>query len=143
MEFVRSMPITDEAGDILLPRENVNSVTSFIDASTVYGSNEKVHHEMRDKGGNGYLFRHDGGKPVDNGKDDCIKRNGTDDICVLAGDERVNEHPALTALHSILMRKHNQWAMQLRDMVPWMSDEVMFQKTRAILVAVVQKIMYN
>lgn len=143
MEFVRSMPLMDDFGEIKLPRNNMNAVTAFVDGSTVYGSKEEVLEELRTNHGTGYLFKLDQGKPVDNHKDDCIKREGRNDICYLAGDERVNEHAGLTAIHTVFMRLHNRWAEALRGMNPWMPDEIIFQRTRALVVGIIQKIMYH
>ncbi|GFO22804.1 peroxidasin-like [Plakobranchus ocellatus] len=143
MEFVRSMPIEDTFGDIVFPRENMNAVTAFVDASVVYGNSDEMLKKLRDKKGQGIYFELINGRPKDNGLDDCIRRPGRHDICYLAGDERVNEHPGLTAIHTLFMRKHNLIAHRMRTLVPWMPDEMVFQKTRAIVVAITQKIMYN
>ncbi|XP_059163647.1 peroxidase-like isoform X2 [Physella acuta] len=143
MEFVRSIPYFNKKGKVILPRQNINIVTSFIDASTVYGSTEAINKRLRDQDGKGYLFQLNSGKPISNGKNDCLKRPGRNDVCYLAGDERVNEQPGLTALHTIFMLKHNQWALELREKAPWLPEEEVYQKTRSLLIAVMEKIMYN
>ncbi|GFR82948.1 peroxidasin [Elysia marginata] len=95
----------------------MNAVTSFVDASVVYGNNEEMIQKLRDKNGHGIYFELENGRPKDNGLDDCLRRPGKNDVCYLAGDERVNEHPGLTAIHTLFMRKHNLWAHRIRQMV--------------------------
>jgi len=46
LEFVRSSP-TSHVGCSLGPRDQINQVTSFIDASAVYGSSEKEEDTLR------------------------------------------------------------------------------------------------
>jgi hypothetical protein len=46
LEFVRSSP-TSRVGCSLGPRDQINQVTSFIDASAVYGSSEKEEDDLR------------------------------------------------------------------------------------------------
>lgn len=46
LEFVRSSP-TSHVGCSLGPRDQINQVTSFIDASAIYGSSEKEEDDLR------------------------------------------------------------------------------------------------
>ncbi|XP_025083738.1 chorion peroxidase-like [Pomacea canaliculata] len=142
MEFVRSMPIKDKHGTVKLPREHMNAVTSFIDASVVYGSTAERLKEVRDNHGTGYLLNvtEDDYLPS-SGSADCIRPTKSD-YCFLAGDERVNEHPSLTLIHTILVRLHNRIAHILKYMRPFYPDEDIFQRARAIVIAITQKIMY-
>nr|KAG5707334.1 hypothetical protein BaRGS_005301 [Batillaria attramentaria] len=59
------------------------------------------------------------------------------------GDDRVNEHPALTLLHTILLRYHNYLATELRSLSPRSSSEIIFQQARAIVGAVMQNILFG
>ncbi|KAK7497891.1 hypothetical protein BaRGS_00010762 [Batillaria attramentaria] len=68
----------------IVPRENENLITSFIDASTVYGSTQDKLDRLRDPQ-KPHLLRTTPDKfPPDNGLDDCVKRSDRD-ICFLAG----------------------------------------------------------
>ncbi|KAK7093679.1 chorion peroxidase-like [Littorina saxatilis] len=141
MEFVRSQPKNDSAGNMISPRENENLITSFIDASTVYGSTQERQDELRDPVKRYLLRTTRDNFPPDNGIDDCVKRDAND-ICFLAGDDRVNELPSLTLMHTIFVRYHNLLAKDLKHCRPDATDELIFQQARAIVGAVMQNILY-
>ena len=63
----------------------------------------------------------------------------------VAGDERVNEHPFLTAMHVVLMREHNRVADKLRQHLPayLQTDETLYQESRRIVAAEVQNVVYG
>ena len=63
--------------------------------------------------------------------------------CFLAGDFRVNEQTALTVMHTVWVREHNRIAQQLRSSNPRMSRDEIFQTTRNIVAAQIQKITYK
>ncbi|XP_076452125.1 chorion peroxidase-like [Babylonia areolata] len=140
--FVRSQPFSDPDGNIILPRENINLITAFIDGSVVYGSTLERQDELRDSKKRYLLRTTEDDFPPDNGLEDCIKRDAND-ICFLAGDDRVNELPGLTLLHTVFLRYHNILARSLRRSSPFASDEFVFQQVRAIVGAVIQKILYS
>ena len=70
----------------------------------------------------------------------------------MAGDERVNEHPFLTAMHTIFLKEHNRIVKELRTNLPHFLrfvpsnidlDELFFQETRRIVAAEIQNIVYG
>ena len=63
----------------------------------------------------------------------------------LAGDIRVTEQPGLTAMHTIFVRFHNKIAEILASSYdqPAANDEEIYQQTKAIVTAVLQKITYK
>ena len=63
--------------------------------------------------------------------------------CFLAGDFRVNEHTALTVMHTLWVREHNRIARALRSGNSQLSSEELFQTTRNIVIAEIQKITYK
>ncbi|XP_005108720.1 thyroid peroxidase-like [Aplysia californica] len=103
------------------PREQMNMLTAFIDASQVYGSTLKENRRIR-------LYRHGMLQvtPLDllpNDKNSTCVKDGPGDYCFLAGEMRVNEHPSLSTLHTIFHRLHNQMALGLFELNPNWSDE--------------------
>ncbi|XP_059161748.1 peroxidase-like [Physella acuta] len=141
LEFVRSIQATKEYGAKLRPRQQINVITSFMDASMVYGSIYNQSMALRE---GGYLMKTTGGNflpqsPVQN----CIKKPNSSDFCQLAGDTRVNEQPGLGVLHTLFIREHNRIAKILRTLRPKDKDESIFQLTRKIIIAMHQLINYN
>lgn len=63
--------------------------------------------------------------------------------CFVAGDLRVNEHTALTVMHTIWVREHNRIARTLRTNNPQLSSNDIFETTRNIVIAQIQKITYR
>ncbi|XP_050399227.2 myeloperoxidase [Patella vulgata] len=145
MNFVRTVTVDDpklkcKSG----AREQKNTITSYIDGSSIYGSSEDEQKKLR-QFQYGLLKVGMYGMLPEDVDGDCVKRNVTD-FCLLAGDSRVNEHPGLSAFHTIFVRLHNRIAKQLRRLNIrnrlW-NDEKLFQETRKIIAAILQHITYN
>ncbi len=124
-------------------REQVNSVTSYIDASQVYGSDDSRAAALRTfEGGklrvsaDGLLPRNTEGLP----NDDPFHL-GAD--LFLAGDIRANEHAGLTAVHTLFVREHNRLAERIGQQAPELNDEQIYQLARKIVGAEMQAITYN
>lgn len=49
----------------------------------------------------------------------------------------------LTALHILFLRQHNFLASALAAMNPQWNDEILYQETRRIIIAIIQHITYN
>lgn len=85
-------------------RQQVNELTSYIDASMVYGSDAETAAALRTLDGTGRLKTSEGDLlPV-----------GADGVFFAAGDIRVNEQIGLTAMHTLWVREHNFWADLIR-----------------------------
>ncbi|GFR01382.1 peroxidase [Trichonephila clavata] len=143
LDFVRSAPMPGECPG---EREQMNIVTSFLDASGVYGS-------YYDK--NNFLRSHKDGQlrvchinntemlpPAHHISYECGFPS-KDQFCFRAGDMRVNEQVELTAIHAIWMREHNKVAMALHSINPHWDDERLFQESRRVVIAELQHIAYN
>ena len=101
----------------LQQREQVNRISSYIDASQVYGSSPDLSESLRnltnDFGRMRQGITYDYGKPLlpfnDGHPIDCRRDPRDSDIgCFLAGDVRANEQLGLLSLHTIWMREHNR-----------------------------------
>jgi len=146
MAFTRSLQGQTKIG----PREHMNQVTHYLDGSMVYGSSICESEELRLH--HSFLLRtspntlsHPGNPlkellPMTRKNKECRAEDGQ---CFLAGDERVNEQPGLTTIHTVLVREHNRIAMDLSNINPHWSNETIYQETRKIVSALVQHITYN
>lgn len=138
-------------GCTLGPRTQTNSITSFVDASFVYGSQASAMESLR-AGRRGLLatwnyFTDQGLKallpPQINEPDlECIGRS-RGRYCFRSGDARTNQQVPLAALHTIHTRQHNRLARALSQLNPHWSDELIYQEARHIHVAMVQHILLN
>ncbi|XP_071078861.1 salivary peroxidase/catechol oxidase-like isoform X2 [Haliotis cracherodii] len=141
LNFVRSVQVANTNCDII-PAEQMNQLTAYIDASQVYGSTEEEQHELRaDTGG---LLRTSSDNPEllpRNSATDCVT-SAQPNFCFRAGDERVDEHMSLASMHTIWLREHNRVARKLARINPHWDDERLFQETRRILGAMIQHISY-
>jgi len=118
----------DESGD---PRQQINTITAFLDGSVVYGSDEDTTNSLREFVG-GRMSTSDGDLlPVD------------EFGFFMAGDIRANENAALIAMQTLWVREHNYWADQISAENPDLTDEEIFQQARSIVIAELQVITYN
>lgn len=145
LRFSRSLPTCDiSPPGSFNPREQSNDLTSFIDGSMVYGSNEVVGNAVREfRDG---LLREGppfpGNQPSLPVDDQSIVACPNQQNCFLAGDVRVNEQISLTIMHTIWLREHNRLARALAQLNPRWDDERLFQEARKIVGAMIQKITY-
>ncbi|CAK6438013.1 unnamed protein product [Pipistrellus nathusii] len=149
--FFRSAVICPNKRNII--RNQINSLTSFVDASMVYGSDVSLALRLRNRTNfHGLLavnqrFRDNGRDllPFDNlNEDPCLLTNRSARIpCFLAGDARSSENPSLTAMHTLFMREHNRLATELRRLNPRWTGDQLYQEARKIVGAMVQIITYR
>jgi hypothetical protein len=127
------------------PRQQVNSITAFIDGSQVYGSDatraaalrEFVGGRLRTSTGNLLPFNTTG---LANANDAHVV---ADDQLFLAGDVRANENPELIALQTLFVREHNRIAMEAAAKHPTWTDEQLYQHARRMVISEIQEITYN
>ncbi|NXP35560.1 PERE peroxidase, partial [Leiothrix lutea] len=134
-------------------REQINALTSFLDGSVVYGSEEAVAQRLRDRSSQRGLlavnhnFTDRGRAYMPFGpmrKEPCLKASGAARIpCFLAGDTRASEMLDLACMHTLFMREHNRLAGKLRSLNPHWNDEKLYQEARKILGAMIQIITYR
>lgn len=144
----------DETGDVVIPmnrsiyettsspREQLNEITAWIDASNVYGSEEERARALRTLDGTGELKMSDGDLLPFN-IDGLANAGGGDPTLFLAGDVRANEQTGLAVMHTLFVREHNRLARIYADRNPnWSGDEI-YQKARQIVGAEMQSITYR
>ncbi|XP_060895252.1 eosinophil peroxidase-like [Labrus mixtus] len=140
-------------------RQQMNTLTSFIDSGQVYGSDDAKAQFLRDLTNDKGLLRvntayTDNGRellPFTNmGANMCATRARiTNDIsikevpCFLAGDERSNENIGLSSLHTLFLREHNRLARALAKLNPHWNGERLYQEARKIMGAYFQVITYR
>jgi hypothetical protein len=125
-----------------LPRQQLNEITAFIDASNVYGSDPVRASALRTNDGTGRLnmSRH---RLLPFNEEGLPNAGGPDPTFHLAGDVRANEQIGLTALHTLFVREHNRLAAIIWEENPSLSGEEIYQRARAIVGAQIQVITYN
>ncbi|KAK3105961.1 hypothetical protein FSP39_009685, partial [Pinctada imbricata] len=142
MPQVRSSPAPNEdCGPG--PKQVFNHLTSFIDASNVYGSTDDESGDLR------YMFDVElmdhwisivGTEMLPNASSGCILSD-LEDACLKAGDFRVNTQPGLAGLHLLFVREHNRIVRELRAVNFPESD--LFEEARKIIGALMQQITYG
>ena len=139
-------------------REQINTVSSFIDGWAIYGGTEARLEWLREGPVDGdlsnnsakLLLTDDGYLP----RADIDARDGTTvprmdlmsrlrsapESAIIAGDVRANENTGLTATHTLFAREHNR----LVDLLPEnLDEETKFQIARKVVIAKQQYITYN
>ncbi|XP_046398832.1 peroxidase-like [Ischnura elegans] len=146
LNFVRTMTVPSD-GCKLGPGQQMNAVTSFLDLSIVYGSNDEQAHKLRTHHGGllkATFSKNTGGEmlPPAEDKGACDVKSPSE-ACYLAGDVRVNLHPDLTVLHTLLLRWHNLIAKEFQKLNPTWGDERLYQEARKYCIDAYQHVCYN
>jgi len=141
--FNRSVYDTSTGDSTDNPRQQVNQITTSIDGSMIYGSDDDRAAQLRSFSDgrlriadDNLLIRNDIGLHNQNG-------NLPEAQLFLAGDIRTNENVALTAMHTLWVREHNQIADQLAASKRSLTDEQLYQRARKQVIAEIQAITYN
>ena len=126
------------------PRQQVNSTTSFIDGSAVYGPNAERAEALRAHEG-GRLLTNDGERLPWNTA--LIEMENPDnrplEQLYMAGDVRANENPALISMQTLWLREHNRWAGVLAEQHPEWDDEALFQHARRMVIGEIQSVTFQ
>ena len=127
------------------PRQQVNSITAFIDGSQIYGVDATRAAALREFSG-GRLKTSPGNLlPFNTDKlPNANDAHRVDDAQLfLAGDIRANENPELLSMQTLFLREHNRIAAQIAQRNPALTDEQIFQQARRTVIAELQKITYD
>jgi len=142
MSFVRSTPAI-RRNCKFGPREQMNQISGFLDASNVYGTDDKMASNLRTFSGGLLKTTAKAGDDLLPNVKGCEKARNGAHACFAAGDVRVNEHLDLVVIHTLWMRQHNKVAAELQELNPSWSDEIVYQEARRIVAAQLQHITYN
>ena len=137
-------------------RQQVNTISSYIDASNVYGTTASrlewlrvgpVDNNLSNNGAR--LMLDDGYLPTVGARGDAASApamdlmgalQGQPSHAVVAGDVRANENIALTAIHTLFAREHNRIVAALPS---YLSADDRFEIARRVVGAEVQWITYT
>ena len=145
MSFNRAIYDPETGTDTNNPREQENEITSFIDASMIYGSSEERNTALR-VGADSPLLKTSANNLLPFNVDNLTNASGfvaDTTTLFLAGDIRINEQLNLTAMHTLWMREHNRIATLLQQQNSGASVEEIYQSARRLVIAEIQKITYE
>ncbi len=127
------------------PREQLNAITAWIDASNVYGSDAARAQALRTLDGTGRMLTSVGDLlPFNAAGFPNAQPPGIDPaLFFLAGDVRANEQVALTAMHTLFVREHNRLAAEIAFANPGFTGDEIYLHARRIVGAQLQRITYE
>lgn len=150
----RSQASEGTGTDVANPRQHDNAISSYIDASNIYGSDIVRANWLRTFE-NGKLKVSQGDRLPWNtvsgqfndlidedapAMDDELKQSSR---LFVAGDPRANENPLLISIHTLFVREHNRLCDELKSENPFWSDEELYQHARKLVGGFIQSIVYN
>ena len=153
--MTRSLSAPGTGTDPQNPRNYLNHVTSFLDGSAIYGSDDQRGEWLRDPESsigkllvsNGDLlpWNTDSGEfdgVVDSNSPEMENPFPTNPKLFVAGDPRANENPLLIAIHTVFVREHNRICDELAIQNPGWSSDKIYNTARKKVGALIQGITY-
>ena len=142
LDFKRSQPfLCNYTHQDVHKREQFNVLTSFLDASNVYGSTAEELELLRNPD-DGLLKSDNNFLPMSESNCEEGEEDNHEEAYV-AGDMRVNENPGLQALHTLWMREHNRLAIVIKGADSSLDKDIVFEEARRFLIAEMQNIIYS
>jgi hypothetical protein len=124
------------------PRQQLNEITAWIDASNVYGTDPLRTDALRTHAGDGKL-KTSAGNLLPFNTYGLPNAGGASPGLFLAGDVRANEQTGLTALHTLFVREHNRLAELIAEQSPDLNGDEIFLQARKLVGAEMQMITYR
>ncbi len=129
------------------PRQQINEISAYIDATNVYGSNATRAAALRLFDGTGKLKTSDGNLLPFNhaGLPNAQTPDRPASAFFIAGDVRSNEVVPLICMHTLFVREHNRLCDEIIATSPDMAgnDEAIYQKARRTVSGLMQVITYE
>lgn len=144
LQFTRSSAVVPSYDCKMGHREQLNLLSSYLDASQIYGDNYNTSLSLRVfsggllKSSNGVTARPylpKSNKPCSD-SDESI-------MCFKAGESRTTENLGLTGIQLLFMREHNRIATELKSINSNWNDDLVFYETRRIVTAMYQHIIFK
>lgn len=127
-------------------RTQLNLINSWLDNSNIYGNTKEEEAQLRAFYGGRLEVSYFKGAAGPLLPSKCpfnafylLKKR---DVCFISGDDRVNQYPTLTAMHTLWVREHNRVAGELWKINPHWDDERLFQEAKRIVNGIYQNIVY-
>ncbi len=124
-----------------VPRQQINEITAWIDASNVYGSSLDRLEALREP--DSARLKTSAGNLLPFNENGLANAGGDAATLYLAGDVRANEQVGLTVMHTIFVREHNRLVDQYAKEHPDWNDDRLFNKARRIVIAQMQVITFE
>ena len=124
------------------PRQQMNQLTSYIDASMVYGTDPVRASALRAHDGTGRM-KTSSGNLLPFNTDGLPNGGGPAPTLFVAGDVRANEQVGLTSMHTLFVREHNRLARIIRRRSTELTDDQIYERARAWVGGMIQVITYN
>lgn len=140
ISFTRSAFDETTGTNIFNPRQQFNDITTFIDASNVYGSDVERNEALR--AADGRMKVSDGDLMPFN-TEGLPNAMGTSPTFFLGGDVRANENVVLSSMHTLFIREHNRLVTEFEQSNPEWDPEQLYQEARKLVEAQMQAITYN
>jgi hypothetical protein len=137
------------------PRRHINEITSYIDASGVYGVDSDRADWLRSEIDGKLKISSDGLLPwntIDGEFGSAIDPTAPFMVVdgmplpekfFIGGDIRINEQPGLMCFHTMMVREHNRLCDEIKVAHPDWTDEALFQRARKNVGAIIQAITYE
>ncbi len=142
MAFNRSIYALDSGTGTGNPRQQINEITGWIDASNVYGSDKERATALRTLDGTGKL-KTSAKNLLPFNIEGLSNAGGPSEKLFLAGDVRANEQVGLTAMHTLFVREHNRLAKKIAKGKPRLGGDQIYERARKIVAAQMQVITYK
>jgi hypothetical protein len=137
--LIRTFYRLDDLGN----RQQVNFATPYLDGSNIYGTDLNVSFALRRLDGSGKMRT--SSSPFQDANDSELLPYpyGPLNQSFQGTDDRVTQHPLLTAFHVLMVREHNYWCDRLKIDKPYLTENELYNTARHLVVAEIQSITYR